>query len=71
MKDNFQNMSSGKERIFLNNPFPGLRPFRTDEKELFFGRQAESPEILTKLLASRFLAVSGLREAGRHQLLTA
>lgn len=69
MKDNFQNMSSGKEKIFLNNPFPGLRPFRTEEKELFFGRQAESPEILTKLLASRFLAVTGSPGSGKTSVI--
>lgn len=62
-------MSSVKDRIFLNNPFPGLRPYRTDEKELFFGRDSESPEILTKLLANRFLAVTGSPGSGKTSLI--
>jgi WD40 repeat protein len=62
-------MSSGKDKIFLNNPFPGLRPYSTDEKELFFGREAESPEILTKLLANRFLAVTGAPGSGKTSLI--
>ncbi len=62
-------MSPVKDRIFLNNPFPGLRPYRTDEKELFFGRDSESTEILTKLLANRFLAVTGAPGSGKTSLI--
>ena len=26
----------------LTNPFPGLRPFRSDESHLFFGREEQT-----------------------------
>ena len=39
------------------NPFPGLRPFRTDESDLFFGREKESTEVFNKLISNRFLEI--------------
>mgnify|MGYP004275938375 CR=1 FL=1 len=31
------------------NPFPGLRPFGTDESFLYFGREGQSDEVLSIL----------------------
>lgn len=62
-------MSSEKGKIVLCNPFPGLRPYRTDEKDLFFGREAESGEILAKLLNNRFLAVTGVPGSGKTSII--
>ena len=46
-------MPEAKEHIRTNkperrmiNPFPGLRPFTTDESHLFFGREGQSEEVL-------------------------
>ena len=33
----------------LFNPFPGLRPFATEEAHLFFGREGQSEEVLDNL----------------------
>jgi len=33
----------------LINPFPGLRPFHTNEAHLFFGREGQSEEVLANL----------------------
>ena len=41
------------------NPFPGLRPFRSDEHHLFFGREEQTAALLQLLRTNRFLAVVG------------
>jgi WD40 repeat protein len=51
------------------NPFPGLRPFRPEEKKFFFGRDNESREIAGKLLQNRFVAVIGASGSGKTSLI--
>ena len=41
------------------NPFPGLRPFDFEESHLFFGRDGQSEQLISKLSATHFLAVVG------------
>ncbi len=53
------------------NPFPGLRPFQTDEYRFFFGRSAASQELLTRLQHSRFLAIIGASGSGKSSLIQA
>ena len=53
------------------NPFPGLRPFQTDEYRFFFGRGAASQELLTRLQHSRFLAIMGAAGSGKSSLIQA
>jgi hypothetical protein len=43
----------------VRNPYPGLRPFRSDEKHLFFGREQQVDRMVEKLAAHYFLAVVG------------
>ena len=43
-----------------NAPYPGLRPFRSDETGIFFGREAQVDALLEKLDHFRFLAVTHL-----------
>ena len=52
----------------LFNPFPGLRPFEPDEEHLFFGREAETDELLRRLRSTRFLAVIGTSGSGKSSL---
>ena len=40
------------------NPFPGLRPFNTEEDYLFFGREEQVTELLKLLRQHRFTAVA-------------
>lgn len=53
------------------NPFPGLRPFDTGEKNLFFGRDGLSDTLLEKLEANRFVAVVGTSGSGKSSLVRA
>jgi tetratricopeptide (TPR) repeat protein len=53
------------------NPFPGLRPFETDENHLFFGREGQSDELLARLQRTRFLAVVGTSGSGKSSLVRA
>ena len=53
----------------LINPFPGLRPFRTDESHLFFGREGQSEEVLKNLVGNRFVAVIGASGSGKSSLM--
>jgi energy-coupling factor transporter ATP-binding protein EcfA2/chemotaxis protein histidine kinase CheA len=62
-------MSTQFERT--GNPFPGLRPFDTDEYNLFFGRDGQSDELLARLARTRFLAVVGTSGSGKSSLIRA
>ncbi len=53
------------------NPFPGLRPFDTDEDYLFFGREHQTVELLKLLREHRFLAVVGTSGSGKSSLVRA
>ncbi len=55
----------------FTNPFPGLRPFETDEYRLFFGREGQSDALLERLARSRFLAVVGTSGSGKSSLIRA
>lgn len=54
-----------------NNPFPGLRPFELDEEHLFFGREGQADELLTRLRRTQFLAVVGTSGSGKSSLVRA
>jgi len=50
------------------NPFPGLRPFTPEERDLFFGREGQSEEVLKKLINNRFVTVIGASGSGKSSL---
>jgi WD40 repeat protein len=52
-------------------PYPGLRPFRSDETGIFFGREAQVDALLEKLDHARFLAVIGPSGCGKSSLVRA
>lgn len=52
----------------VSNPFPGLRPFETDEDHLFFGRETDIDALLARLRATRFVAVIGASGSGKSSL---
>ncbi len=54
-----------------DNPFPGLRPFRSDEHHLFFGREEQTAALLQLLRTNRFLAVVGTSGSGKSSLVRA
>jgi hypothetical protein len=49
-------------------PYPGLRPFQSDEDFLFFGREEQISELLHLLQQHRFLAVVGSSGSGKSSL---
>jgi tetratricopeptide (TPR) repeat protein len=52
----------------VTNPFPGLRPFETDEDHLFFGRERDIDALLARLRSTRFVAVLGASGSGKSSL---
>ena len=52
----------------VDEPYPGLRSFRRDETHIFFGRESTINEMVTRLAAHRFLAVTGTSGSGKSSL---
>jgi WD40 repeat protein len=55
----------------FDNPFPGLRPFEAHQAELFFGRDEQVEEVLSRLEKMRFLALVGTSGCGKSSLVRA
>jgi WD40 repeat protein len=49
-------------------PYPGLRAFRNDETDLFFGREGVVDTLVERLGATRFLAVLGASGSGKSSV---
>src|SRR5688500_13557857 len=54
-----------------SSPFPGLRSFRRDEADVFFGREEQVDQLLARLESCRFLAVVGVSGCGKSSLVRA
>jgi WD40 repeat protein len=50
------------------NPFPGLKPFTPEDRDLFFGRNTESDEVILKLLKNRYITIMGASGNGKSSL---
>ena len=59
-----------KEKI-RQRPFPGLRPFKTSEFQLFKGRDGQAEELIKRLKENHFLAVIGSSGTGKSSLVRA
>lgn len=57
--------------LAVSRPYPGLRSFRTEESEIFFGREAHTIEVRDRLLKERFLAIIGDSGSGKSSLVRA
>ena len=51
-----------------DQPYIGLRPFKHDETDIFFGRKQHRNELIDRLGASHFLAVVGTSGCGKSSL---
>jgi|GEM_PF-2220919 len=60
----------GQEQI-ESCPYPGLRPFRTSEFQLFKGREGQAEELIKRLKKNHFLAVIGSSGTGKSSLIRA
>ena len=56
---------------FSTSPYPGLRAFRPDESDIFFGREEQTDRLLDRLQRSHFLAVVGPSGCGKSSLVRA
>ncbi|MGF6597762.1 hypothetical protein P3T23_002479 [Paraburkholderia sp. GAS448] len=56
---------------FSSHPYPGLRPFRFDESDIFFGRETQIDQLLARIAANRFLTVIGPSGCGKSSLVRA
>lgn len=66
----FENERQGTtSTVEVQNPFPGLRPFKIEESHLFFGREGQSDEVLLKLSKSRFVGVIGPSGSGKSSFI--
>ena len=52
-------------------PYPGLRPFRYDESDIFFGREVQTDHLLERLARNHFLVVTGPSGCGKSSLIKA
>jgi WD40 repeat protein/Na+-transporting methylmalonyl-CoA/oxaloacetate decarboxylase gamma subunit len=52
-------------------PYPGLRPFQHDEIDIFFGREEQIDQLVTRLGETHFLAVIGSSGCGKSSLVRA
>jgi conflict system STAND superfamily ATPase len=55
----------------IKRPFPGLRPFKTAEFQLFKGRGGQAEELIKRLNNNHFLAVIGSSGTGKSSLVRA
>ncbi len=53
------------------SPYPGLRPFKSAETELFFGREEHVAQLLKRLSYSRSVTVTGVSGCGKTSLIQA
>ena len=49
-------------------PYPGLRPFKRNETDIFFGREQHTDQLIEKLKFNHFLAVVGSSGCGKSSL---
>jgi hypothetical protein len=59
------------EQDLRANPYVGLRPFFADDSLYFFGREAQTAELLDILRSQRFLGVVGSSGSGKSSLVCA
>ncbi|HTD38390.1 MAG TPA: hypothetical protein VK669_12815, partial [Candidatus Limnocylindrales bacterium] len=58
-------------QLSAEHPFPGLRPFRFNDREFFFGREDQIYALYRLLELSRFVAVIGSSGSGKSSLVRA
>src|SRR4051794_30832912 len=55
----------------VRTPFPGLRPFREKDAEIFFGQEEQQEALLHRLGSGHFVAVIGASGCGKSSLVRA
>ncbi len=55
----------------IHSPYPGLRPYREDERDKFFGREADKAILVDKILGNRLTLLFAASGVGKSSLLQA
>ncbi len=71
LQEDGRNISILSQAEIAQMPFPGLRPFKTSEFQLFKGRGGQAEELVKRLKRNRFLAVIGSSGTGKSSLVRA
>src|SRR4029434_6106337 len=67
----FSSPSAAAGATMSQAPYPGLRPFTRGEADIFFGREAQTDEMVDRLGRSCFLSVVGPSGCGKSSLVRA
>lgn len=57
------------KKIDVSNPYPGLRPFLKEDSHLFFGRENQVGDVLSKLIENNFVAIIGKSGIGKSSFI--
>jgi ABC-type glutathione transport system ATPase component len=57
--------------VEIKGPYPGLRPFHSEESMIFFGRDQQVNDLMERLDRARFTAVIGASGSGKSSLVRA
>jgi hypothetical protein len=60
-----------QESTLVESPYPGLRSFRPEDSDYFFGREDQVADIVERLRMNRFVAVLGGSGSGKSSLVLA
>jgi tetratricopeptide (TPR) repeat protein len=71
LQEDGHNINPIDERQMEEAPYPGLRPYRTSEYPIFFGREGQADRLISILKKKRFLAVLGSSGTGKSSLVRA
>jgi WD40 repeat protein len=62
---------SAVEDLIKKNPFPGLRSFKPEEADQFFGREQQIDDLVARLAEAPLVAVAGASGCGKSSLVLA
>ena len=62
---------ASKARPDSNNPFPGPKPYRQEDREFFFGRQEEIDELTSLVLSTSAIVMDAPSGTGKSSLINA
>ncbi len=71
LREDGRTISFLEKKEIEKRPFPGLRPFKTSEFQIFNGRDGQAEELINRLRKNHFLAVIGSSGTGKSSLVRA
>jgi len=65
------NTTNMADTRMLSNPFPGIRSYEPEEADLFFGRDKQVSDLVSRLSSTHFLTITGASGCGKSSLIKA